>query len=55
LAQWLFRETSRAAIHGGATYINAMDDAGLPGLREAKRAYHPTTVIENWIITDFEA
>jgi Fe-S-cluster containining protein len=53
LAQWLFRETCRIAISGGATHINAMDDGGLPGLREAKRAYHPARVIENWIITDF--
>lgn len=49
LAQWLFRETCRAAIDQRATYINAMDDAGLSGLREAKLAYHPTAVIENWV------
>jgi hypothetical protein len=30
-----------------------MDDAGLPGLREAKRAYQPTAVIDNWIIMEF--
>lgn len=54
LAQWLFRETCRTAIDRGAVYINAMDDAGLPGLREAKRAYHPMMVVESWIITDFE-
>jgi hypothetical protein len=53
LAQWLFRETCRAALGGGAIWINAMDDAGLPGLREAKRAYHPTAVIDNWIIMEF--
>lgn len=51
LAQWLFRETCRAAINQGATYINAMDDAGLPGLRKAKLAYRPTAVIDNWVIT----
>ena len=48
LAQWLFRETCRTAVNSGATMINAMDDAGLSGLREAKRAYHPTMLIENW-------
>lgn len=51
LAQWLFRDTCRTAVNGGATAINAMDDAGLPGLRGAKRAYHPTTLIENWVVT----
>lgn len=51
LAQWLFRDTCRTAVNRGATAINAMDDAGLPGLREAKRAYHPTTLIENWVVT----
>lgn len=49
LAQWLFRETCRAAADQGATYINAMDDAGLAGLRDTKRAYHPAKMIENWI------
>ena len=51
LAQWLFRATCRAAMNRGATAINAMDDAGLPGLREAKQAYRPTTLIENWVVT----
>lgn len=49
LAQYLFRETCRTARHGGAEYINAMDDAGLPGLRAAKRAYHPVAMINSWI------
>ena len=53
LAQWLFRETCRAAIRQGATYINAMDDGGLPGLRKTKLAYRPTAVINNWVITGF--
>jgi hypothetical protein len=53
LAQWLFRETCRTAINAGATYINAMDDAGLSGLREAKLAYRPTALIENCVITGF--
>ena len=54
LAQWLFRETSRSAVGGGAMSINAMDDAGLPHLREAKRAYRPQTVLDSWIIMDCE-
>lgn len=49
LAQYLFRETCRAARHGGAEYINALDDAGLPGLRAAKQAYHPVATIKSWI------
>ena len=54
LAQWLFRETARSAVSGGARSINAMDDAGLPGLREAKRAYRPQAVIDCWIMMDGE-
>ena len=50
LAQWLFRDTCHTALAAGATLINAMDDAGLPGLREAKRAYRPRTLIENWVV-----
>ena len=50
LAQWLFRDTCRTALNGGATSINAMDDAGLPGLRDAKQAYRPRTLIENWVL-----
>ena len=49
LAQYLFRDTCRAARDGGAEFINAMDDAGLPGLRDAKRAYHPVALINSWI------
>src|SRR5262245_4933448 len=49
LAQWLFRETCRAALAEGAEYINAMDDAGLPGLRASKRGYHPAMLIPNFV------
>jgi hypothetical protein len=52
LAQWLFRETCRSAVNRGATAINAMDDAELPGLRKAKQAYRPTALIENWVVTE---
>jgi len=51
LAQWLFRDTCRRAMSQGAAYINTMDDAGLPGLRQNKLAYHPTRVLDSWIIT----
>ena len=48
LAQYLFRETCRTAMAEGAEYINAMDDAGLPGLRASKQAYHPAMLIPNF-------
>ena len=51
LAQWVFRETCRTAMTQGADYINAMDDAGLPGLRAAKSAYRPSVVLDTWMIT----
>lgn len=51
LAQWVFRETCRTAMAQGAVYINAMDDAGLPGLRSAKLAYRPSAVLDTWVIT----
>lgn len=49
LAQYLFRETCRTALAEGAEYMNAMDDAGLPGLRASKQAYHPTMLIPNFV------
>jgi uncharacterized protein len=49
LAQYLFRETCRTAMAEGAEYINAMDDAGLPGLRASKQAYHPAMLIPNFV------
>jgi hypothetical protein len=49
LAQFLFRETCRTAMAEGAEYINAMDDAGLPGLRASKQAYHPAMLIPNFV------
>jgi hypothetical protein len=33
----------------GAEYMNTMDDAGLPGLRASKQAYHPTMLIPNFV------
>src|SRR6185437_8728484 len=51
LAQWLFRETCRTAMTQGAVSINAMDDAGLPGLRAAKSAYRPSAILDTWVIT----
>ena len=49
LAQYVFRETCRTALAEGAEHINAMDDAGLPGLRASKQAYHPAMLIPNFV------
>jgi uncharacterized protein len=49
VAQYLYRETCRTAAAEGAEYVNAMDDAGLPGLRASKQAYHPTMLIPNFV------
>ena len=49
LAQYLFQETCRTAVAEGAEYMNAMDDAGLPGLRASKQAYHPLMLIPNFV------
>jgi hypothetical protein len=39
----------------GAVSLNAMDDAGLPGLRAAKLAYRPSTILNIWTITRMTA
>jgi len=54
LAQYLFRGTCRAACQSGVEYINAMDDAGLPGLRAAKQAYHPVATVKSWIVSPLQ-
>ncbi len=41
LAQTLFREFCREIEKGGYRQLNGMGDAGLPSLRQAKRAYRP--------------
>ncbi|MBH0200746.1 MAG: DUF2156 domain-containing protein [Nitrospira sp.] len=51
LGQWVFRETCRTAMVQGAVFINAMDDAGLPGLRATKLAYRPSAILNIWTIT----
>lgn len=55
LAQWVFRETCRTAMAQGAVSINAMDDAGLPGLGAAKLAYRPSMILNTWTITRMTA
>ena len=51
-AQYLFRESCRRALERGAEFINTMDDAGLPGLRASKRAYHPLREISSFVLTE---
>lgn len=52
LAQYLFRATCRRAMAEGADFINTMDDAGLPGLRLSKQAYHPSMQVQNFICSE---
>jgi Fe-S-cluster containining protein len=49
LAQYLFRDTCRKALAGGAEFINTLDDSGLVRLRESKEAYHPVARSQNFI------
>jgi hypothetical protein len=51
LAQFLFRESCREAAGRGVEFINTMDDSGLPGLAQSKRAYHPVRMLPNYIAT----
>jgi uncharacterized protein len=52
LAQYLFRDTCRKALAGGAEFINTMDDSGLPGLRLSKEAYHPVAHGRSFICSE---
>lgn len=38
-------ETARLVVSSGFTFINREEDLGTPGLREAKRSYHPTRIM----------
>jgi Fe-S-cluster containining protein len=51
LAQWLFRELCREAAGLGASFINTMDDSGLPSLAQSKQAYHPIRLVPSYIAT----
>ena len=48
LGAYIFREFCREL--GSYELINAMDDSGLEGLRRAKLAYHPSKLVESYII-----
>lgn len=49
LAAFLFREFCREAASRGYTYVNTMDDSGLPALAEAKLAYRPVRLIPSYV------
>jgi hypothetical protein len=49
LSQFIFREFCRELE--AYEFINTMDDSGLEGLRRAKLAYHPTRLVESYIIS----
>jgi hypothetical protein len=51
LAPFIFRECCREAAANGFTFINTMDDSGLPHLAAAKRAYHPLRLVPSSIAT----
>lgn len=52
LAQFIFREFCREAAGRGCTFINTMDDSGLPSLARSKRAYHPIRLVSNYVLRD---
>lgn len=47
-ATYIFREFCRELE--AYTYINAMDDSGLPGLRRLKRSYHPCRLEPSFVL-----
>jgi hypothetical protein len=52
LAQFIFREFCREAAERGHTFINTMDDSGLPGLAQSKQAYHPVRLVPNYVLRE---
>jgi hypothetical protein len=49
LSAWLFREFCRELP--SYTFINTMDDSGLPGLSHAKTLWHPVRMIPSYTVT----
>lgn len=52
LAQFLFREFCRSALNEGATFINTMEDSGLPDLAASKMHYHPIEKVPNYLVME---
>jgi hypothetical protein len=51
LAAVIFREVCREAAARGYTFVNTMDDSGLPSLAHAKRTYHPVRLVPSYVVT----
>lgn len=51
LYQLINRETSKAILNEGYTYINREEDLGVPGLRKAKESYRPIKLINAHILS----
>ncbi len=50
LYQMVNQEAARVLVSRGCTLVNRQDDAGLPGLRQAKRSYHPSAMIDCYVL-----
>jgi uncharacterized protein len=50
LAQYIFREFCRKLAP--YEFINAMEDSGLAGLRQAKEHYHPVRLVPSYIVSE---
>ncbi|MBI3250575.1 MAG: DUF2156 domain-containing protein [Candidatus Andersenbacteria bacterium] len=48
---YLRQETARALATRGCQYLNLEQDAGLPGLREAKKGYYPCQILKKYTVT----
>jgi hypothetical protein len=51
LGAFVFRQFSREIADRGYTHINTMDDSGLSGLAQSKRAYRPVEMVQSYIAT----
>lgn len=52
LAEYVFRESVRAAMARGYRFINTMDAFGLPSLARSKQAYHPVHQVRTYIVQE---
>lgn len=52
LAEYVFRESVRAALAQGYRFINTMDAFGLPSLARSKQAYHPIHLVQTSIVQE---
>lgn len=52
LAAFLFREHCREMAGRGYAFVNTLDDSGLAGLAQSKRAYHPVRLVASYVVTE---